>query len=114
MPLSFSLTAFLSRPSADLAPLHSQLPPSFSSPTSSSELALLFNWRQDFDFKFVVVETANLSLTLCSAIDTGLAAAELDKRSEFLVLASVIFSRYHEIESSILRGVAQQGAKVIS
>lgn len=79
----------------------------------------------------------DLTLTPCSrsAIDSGLPGPQLDQRrcaerdsisskrdeanrrlthSEFLVLAYTIFSRHSEIQSAILKGIAQRGAKVIS
>ncbi|KAK4051144.1 hypothetical protein OIV83_002966 [Microbotryomycetes sp. JL201] len=67
-----------------------------------------------FSYSHALTAALVLFADLFHAIDSGKSTQELDEMSEYLVMAYTIFSRSDEIASSILRSVAQQGAKVIS
>ncbi|KAM0787620.1 hypothetical protein ACM66B_003686 [Microbotryomycetes sp. NB124-2] len=67
-----------------------------------------------FSYSHTLSAALVLFADLFHAIDSGEPSDELDKKTDFLVMAYTIFSRSEDIASSILRSVAQQGAKVIS
>ncbi|KAK4056803.1 hypothetical protein OIO90_002052 [Microbotryomycetes sp. JL221] len=67
-----------------------------------------------FSYSHTLTAALVLFADLFHAIDSGMSDKDLDKMSTELVMAYTIFSRYEDIASSILRNVAQQGAKVIS